>query len=56
MLDTLFANYLLVAVVIIIVWVASLVIYLYVSNQHSFLENELDTLHHLLEEESQDNT
>lgn len=54
MLDDLFANYLLVTIIILIVWVASMIIYLYASNQHKALENELETLHHLLDEEPQD--
>lgn len=51
MLDALFANYLLVANIILIVWLGSFVFYLYSSNQHHSLENELDNLNRLLDED-----
>jgi uncharacterized membrane-anchored protein YhcB (DUF1043 family) len=54
MLETLFANYLLVAILIIVIWVGSMVAYLYTSNQHKELESELDRLDHLLDEDQQD--
>jgi hypothetical protein len=51
MLDTLFSNYLLVSIIIMVIWVGSLIFYLYASQQHQALENELDSLNQLLEEE-----
>jgi uncharacterized membrane-anchored protein YhcB (DUF1043 family) len=53
MLDALFANYLLVAILIIVIWVGSLVFYLYASNQHQSVEGELDKLDQLLDEDRQ---
>jgi preprotein translocase subunit YajC len=51
MLNTLFANYWLVSIIILIIWVGILIFYLYVSQQHQALENELDSLSQLLEED-----
>jgi hypothetical protein len=51
MLDALFANYLLVAILIIVIWVGSLGFYLYASNQHQSVEGELDKLDQLLDED-----
>jgi hypothetical protein len=51
MLDTLLANYLLVAVVVLIIWFVALGVYLYSSSQHTALEDELNRLNQMLDEE-----
>ncbi|MFO7540994.1 MAG: hypothetical protein R6X32_23370 [Chloroflexota bacterium] len=54
MLDALFTNYLLVAILIIVIWVGSIIFYLVASNQHQALESELNKLDQLLDGEQQD--
>lgn len=51
MLNTLFANYWLVSLIILIIWVGILIFYLYASQQQQVLESELDSLSQLLEED-----
>jgi hypothetical protein len=52
-LDILFSNYLLVSIIIVVIWLGSLIFYLYASKQHQVLENELNSLSQLLEEDQE---